>query len=65
MRLLAEVPGGRRARVLAFLVVAFCALSVHPVDRLITDWFVSLHLPELPVIARPLPGGIHWDQRYM
>jgi hypothetical protein len=61
MKLLAEVPGGKRARVMMFVLIAFCAVSIRSVDRVVTQWFVAQHFPDPPAPPPEPPGGTHWD----
>jgi hypothetical protein len=61
MKLLAEVPGGRRARVVMFMLLAISTASVHSVDRFVTAWFVGLHFPDPPIPQPPVPGATTWD----
>jgi hypothetical protein len=63
MMLVAEVPGGRRARILMFALIAFGALSVRCVDRVVTEWFDGMHFPD-PVVPSG-PHGTEWDERSM
>jgi len=65
MMLLAEVPGGRRARVVMFVLIAICAISVRSFDRIVTQWFDGLHVPDPPTVVQKPPGGIQWDERSM
>jgi hypothetical protein len=57
MLLLAEVPGGRRDRVLIFLCLAFSAVSVPSVDRAVKKWF-----DRIQISATPAPAlGTGWE----
>jgi len=65
MILLAEVPGSRRARVVMFVLIAISAISVRSFDRIVTEWFDRLHVPDPATAVQKPPGRIEWDERSM
>ena len=59
MMLLAEVPGGKRARVLIFICLMFGAISLRSVDRAVAEWFDRMQIP-----AQPAPAlGSGWEEQ--
>ena len=58
MNLLVEVPGAKRARFVMVLVLVIGGATVRSADRVVTQWFDGLHLPEPP-------GATQWDIRSM